>query len=225
LKKYWCIPKEQNADFVAKMEDVLDTYALPYNADCPVICLDEKPYQLLDEIREPIPMKPGQPRRIDNEYLRCGTSSIFVMCEPLKGWHHAHARVRRTSVDFAHEVNWLLTESRYKNAAKIKLVVDNLNTHNIASLYKAFPAPYARELARRIELHYTPKHGSWLNIAEISISILVKQCICRRIKNIELLNTEIAAWEVQYNSTCKTINWQFTTENARIKLLRLYPCF
>jgi hypothetical protein len=223
LKKSWCIPKEQNAEFVAKMEDILDVYELAYDEDCPVICLDEKPYQLLGEVREPLPMKPGQPMREDNEYQRCGTSSIFVMCEPLKGWHHAHARLRRTSVDFAHEIDWLLNQSPYKNAPKIKIIMDNLNTHNIASLYKAFPAQYARSLAKRIEIHYTPKHGSWLNIAEISISILVKQCIGRRIKTIELLNSEIAAWENTYNESCKTINWQFNTSDARIKLARLYP--
>jgi hypothetical protein len=223
LKKSWCIPREQNADFVANMEDVLDVYALEYDENCPVICLDEKPYQLLGEVRESIPMKPGQPMREDHEYERCGTSSIFVMCEPLKGWHHAHARLRRTSVDFAHEIDWLLSHSRYKNAPKIKIIMDNLNTHNIASLYKAFPAPYARALAKRIEIHYTPKHGSWLNIAEISISILVRQCIGRRIKDIQLLNAEIAAWEADYNDSCKVINWQFKTSDARIKLSKLYP--
>ena len=207
------------------MEDVLDVYALEYDANCPVICIDEKPYQLLGEVREPIPMKAGQPVRVDNEYERCGTSSIFVMCEPLKGWHHAHARQRRTSVDFAHEMDWLLTHSPYKHAPKIKIVADNLNTHNTASLYKAFPAPYARELSKRIEFHCTPKHGSWLNIAEISISILVKQCIGRRIRNIELLNAEIAAWESHYNKSCKSINWQFRAVDARINLARLYPSF
>ena len=221
----WCIPPEQNADFVAKMEDVLDVYALPYDENCPVICLDEKPYQLLDERRKPIPMKQGKPQRIDNEYERMGTCSIFVMCEPLKGWHHAKARERRTAVDFAHEINWLLTESPYKNAPKIKLVQDNLNTHVIGSLYKAFPAPKARELAKRLEFHYTPKHGSWLNIAEISISILSKQCIDRRISNIDTLNRQIDAWEVDYNSNRSAVEWQFTTDDARIKLKRLYPVF
>ena len=206
------------------MEDVLDVYALEYDEDCPVICLDEKPYQLLDEVREPIPMQPGTPMRVDSEYERCGTSSIFVMCEPLKGWHHANARQRRTSIDFAHEIDWLLTKSRYKDAPRIKIVLDNLNTHNIAPLYKAFPAAHARELAKRIEFHYTPKHGSWLNVAEISISILVKQCIGRRIKSIDLLNAEIAAWEAEYNIGSKSINWQFKTKDARIKLSRLYPC-
>jgi hypothetical protein len=219
----WCIPPKQNADFVARMEDVLDVYALPYDENCPVICLDEKPYQLLDERRDPMPMKPGSPEKIDNEYGRMGTCSIFVMCEPLKGWHHANARNHRTAVDFAHEIDWLLTRSPYKNAPKIKLVMDNLNTHIIASLYKAFPAAKARELAKRLELHYTPKHGSWLNIAEISISILSKQCIDRRIPDIDLLNAEIMAWEAAYNAQIKTVNWQFTTSDARIKLKALYP--
>ena len=221
----WCIPPEQNADFVAKMEDILDTYSLAYEEDTPVICLDEKPYQLLDESREPIPMKQGKPERIDNEYERKGTCSVFVMCEPLTGWHHANARKQRTAIDFAHEVDWLLTESKYRSAPKIKFVVDNLNTHVISSLYKAFPACKARELARRLEIHYSPKHGSWLNIAEISISILSKQCIDRRIPDLEMLNQEIAAWEAGYNSSHNAVKWQFTTEDARIKLLRLYPVF
>ena len=223
----WCIPPEQSAEFVAKMEDVLDVYALPYNEDVPVICIDEKPYQLLDEKRTPIPMKKGTPLRVDNEYKREGTCSIFVMVEPLRGWHHANGRNRRTSVDYAHEINWLLTDEKspYRDKPKIKIIQDNLNTHNIESLYKAFPAPYARELAKRIEYHYTPKHGSWLNIAEVSISILSKQCLERRIKSLELLNKEIAAWETDYNSGCKEINWQFTTDDARVKLRKLYPVF
>ncbi len=188
-----------------------------------MICLDEKPYQLLDECREPIPMKQGSPMKIDNEYKRCGTCSVFVMCEPLKGWHHAHARPRRTSIDWAHEIEWLLTESPYKNSPKIKLVQDNLNTHFPASLYKAFTAKKAREYVKRLEFHYTPKHGSWLNIAEISISILTKQCIGRRISSLGLLNSYIKAWETFYNSQFKVINWHFTTDDARVKLLKLYP--
>jgi hypothetical protein len=221
----WCVPPEQNADFVAKMEDILDTYSLAHDDDCPVICIDEKPYQLLDERREPIPMKQGKPERVDNEYERMGTCSIFVMCEPLKGWHHANARERRTSIDFACEIDWLLSESPYNSKPKIKLVADNLNTHVISSLYKAFPAAKARELAKRLEIHYTPKHGSWLNIAEISISILSKQCIDRRIPDLETLNREIAAWEKEYNSHCNIVKWHFTTNDARIKLLKLYPVF
>ena len=164
------------------------------------------------------------------------------MTEPLKGWHHAHARERRTALDFAHEIDWLLnhtdldfaheidwllnhTESPYRGVPKIKLVTDNLNIHDIASLYKAFPAPHAHELCRRIEWHYTPKHGSWLNVAEIVIGILERQCIGRRIVDIDTLNRELDAWESDNNSKCKSINWQFTTDDARIRLRRLYPVF
>lgn len=219
----WCIPPLQNADFVAKMEDVLEVYKEPYNAEIPVVCLDEKPYQLLDARREPIPMKAGNPKCIDNEYERHGTCSIFVFCEPLKGWIHGEALHRRTALDYAHQIEWLLTESPYKNATKIKLIQDNLNTHVIASLYKAFPPQKALEYAKRLEFHYTPKHGSWLNIAEIAISVLVKQCIGRRIPSIEQLNAELDAWELHHNSQKHTVNWQFTTENARIKMKKLYP--
>ena len=221
----WCIPPHQSADFVAKMEDVLDVYALPYDASCPVICLDEKPYQLLDERRESLPMRAGSVQKVDDEYERMGTCSIFVMCEPLSGWHHAFAREHRTAVDFALEVDWLLSKSPYKDVPKLRLVVDNLNTHVVSSLYKAFSAVKARELARRLEIHYTPKHGSWLNIAEISISILSKQCIGRRISDLVLLNAELVAWESFYNSQSCSVNWQFTTSDARIKLRKLYPVF
>ena len=209
------------------MEDILDVYAPAYDENCPVICLDEKPYQLHDERRKPIPMKEGKPARFDNEYERMGTCAIFVMTEPLTGWHHAHARERRTAIDFAHEINRLLTndESPYKDAPKIRLVTDNLNIHDISSLYKAFPASHARELVKRIEWHYTPKHGSWLNIAEIVISILERQCIDRRIADIETLNKELAAWEADNNSKCRSVNWQFTADEARVKLWRLYPVF
>ena len=219
----WCIPPEQNADFVAKMEDVLDIYALPYDEKYPVICMDEKPYQLLDEVRDPIPMTPGSPEKIDNEYKRCGTSSIFVATQPLKGWHYAHARERRTAIDFAEEVETLV--NFFPDAVKVRFVTDNLNTHVIASLYKAFPAPKAREIAKKIKIHYTPKHGSWLNIAEIAISILSKQCINKRIPNIEQLNAEISAWMGYSNANLKKVNWQFTTSDARIKLKTLYPVF
>jgi len=219
----WCIPPLQDADFVAKMEDVLEVYREPYNAEIPVICLDEKPYQLLDERREPIPMKKGNPKRVDNEYERNGTCSIFVFCEPLTGWIHGEALSRRTALDYAHQIEWLLTESPYKNCPKIKLVQDNLNTHVIGSLYKAFPPKKALEYAKRLEFHYTPKHGSWLNIAEIAISVLVKQCVGRRIPSLELLNAELDAWELHYNSQEHTVNWQFTAEDARIKLKKLYP--
>lgn len=221
----WCIPPEQDADFVAKMEDILDVYALPLDEDCPVICLDEKPYQLLGECREPIAMKAGSPEKNDSEYIKNGTCSIFVMCQPLKGWQHAHARERRTAVDYAHEIDWLLTESPFKNVPKIKLVQDNLNTHAISSLYKAFEPKKARELAKRLEIHYTPKHGSWLNIAEIPISLLSKQCIGKRIPQIVQLDREISAWESLYNASRNPVKWHFTAEGARVKLRRLYPVF
>ena len=219
----WCIPPEQNADFVAKMEDVLDVYALPYDEKYPVVCLDEKPYQLLDEVRKPLPMTQGCPQKIDNEYKRCGTCSIFVATQPLTGWHYAHAREHRTAVDYAQEIESLV--NFFPGAVKIHLVQDNLNTHVIASLYKAFPASKARELAKKLELHYTPKHGSWLDIAEISISILSKQCINKRIPDIDTLNAEISAWMTISNKNIKKINWQFTTSDARIKLKTLYPVF
>ena len=206
------------------MEDILDLYCLPYDEEYPVVCMDEKPYQLLGEVREPIPMQPGTPRKIDSEYVRNGTCSIFVYCEPLSGWGYAHARERRTKVDWAMEIRWLLKDI-YPKAKKIRLVSDNLNTHVISSLYEAFPAPEARALARRLEMHHTPKHGSWLNIAEIQISILARQCLCRRIPEITALNHELDAWNDCRSLATKPIDWQFTTGDARVKLKFLYPKF
>lgn len=204
------------------MEDILDLYCLPYDEDYPVVCMDEKPYQLLEDILLPIPMKEGSPKRLDYEYKRKGTCSIFVFNEPLKGWTYTTARKRRTAIDFAHEIKKLLTV-HFPKAKKVRLASDNLNTHVPASLYKAFPAKEARELLRRLEFHYTPKHGSWLNMAEISISILARQCINRRIPNLTILNKEISAWCKSQNNNRTPINWQFTTEDARVKLRRLYP--
>jgi len=184
--------------------------------------MDENPYQFLDDVLTPIPMKPGYAKRIDYEYNRKGTCSIFVFNQPLTGWTYVNARHRRTAIDFAHEIKELLTV-HFPNAIKIRLVSDNLNTHVPASLYKAFPAKQARVLLRRIQFHYTPKHGSWLNMAEISISILARQCINRRIPNLATLNKEISAWcDIQLNSRT-LINWQFTSADARIRLRRLYP--
>lgn len=204
------------------MEDILDLYCLAYDEDYPVICMDEKPYQLLDDILTPIPIKQGTVKKIDYEYERKGTCSIFVFTEPLTGWHYANARNRRTAIDFAHEIKKLLTVY-YTKAKKIRLVVDNLNTHVPAALYNAFPANEARELLKRIEFHYTPKHGSWLNIAEIGISLLARQCINRRIPNLDILNFELTAWCDEYNKVRTPVNWQFTTDDARIKLRKLYP--
>jgi hypothetical protein len=204
------------------MEDILDIYCLPYDENYPVICMDEKPYQLLGEVRESIPMAAGRVRKIDSEYIRKGTCSIFVFTEPLTGWTYTHARTRRTKLDWAEEIRWLL-EGPYRAAPKIRLVTDNLNTHVISSLYLAFPADQARRLARRLEIHYTPKHGSWLNIAEIQISVLSRQCLCRRIPVLDALNRELFAWNQQQNLSCKPVNWQFATDDARIKLKYLYP--
>lgn len=206
------------------MEDVLDVYQLPYDADCPVICMDEKPYQLLDEAREPIPMKAAKPRREDSEYVRHGTCSIFVFTEPLAGWRHVAVREQRTRIDWAEQVRELL-DVHYPNVPKIKLVMDNLNTHSIASLYQAFEPETARRLAKRLEIHYTPKHGSWLNIAEIELSVMTSQCLGRRIPSIPELARELSAWECARNQRQKGVDWQFTTADARIKLKRLYPQF
>jgi hypothetical protein len=206
------------------MEDVLDLYQLPYDANYPVVCMDEKPYQLLGESRAPIPMKAGKPERQDGEYVRNGTCSIFIFNEPLSGWRHTCVCERRTKIDWANQIRILL-EQYYPHVAKIRLVMDNLNTHVISSLYEAFPPELARNLARRLEIHYTPKHGSWLNMAEIELSVLSKQCLDRRIDDIALLSKELSFWEANRNAIQKGVDWQFTTVDARIKLKRLYPQF
>lgn len=222
MKEEWCIPKGEDGAFVAAMEDVLDVYCQPYDASIPVICMDEKPYQLLEQVRDPIPMTSGHPLREDGEYIRRGTCSIFVFLEPLTGWCHANAKEQRTRVDWAEQVQHLL-EVDFPNAPKIRLVMDNLNTHTTASLYKAFEPQKARELAKRLEIHYTPKHGSWLNMAEIQISVLARQCLSRRIPTLQNVNLEIAAWQTDRLSRPVKVNWQFTTDNARIRLKHLYP--
>jgi len=204
------------------MEDVLDVYTRPYDADFPVVCMDEKPYQLLGEVRQPIAIKPGKPKREDNEYKRNGTCSIFLFTEPLVGWRHTNARFRRTKIDWAHEIKELLTV-HYPDAQKVCLVMDNLNTHSISSLYEAFPPREARELAKRLEIHFTPKHGSWLNIAEIELGSLSRQCLDKRIDILDVLNANMKAWEQNRNTSQKSVDWQFTTDDARIKLKRLYP--
>ena len=223
MKKCWNIPPQQNAAFVASMEDVLAVYSRPFDELCPVICMDEKPLQLLGETQEKIKMKPGAPERYDSEYVRHGTCSIFLFTEPLSGWRNALALERRTRVDWANQIKWLLTEV-YHDAKKVVLVMDNLNTHNIASLYEAFPPAEAFALAQKLEIHYTPKHGSWLDIAEIELSALSRQCLShRRINSLADLNRELAAWAHNRNMSQKGVDWQFTTEDARIKLKRLYP--
>ena len=206
------------------MEDVLDLYQQPFDETSPVICMDEKPYQLLGETRTPIPMEPGKPERRDGEYIRNGTCSIFIFTEPLAGWRHVEVCERRTRIDWANQIRELL-EVHYPDAPKIRLVMDNLNTHSISSLYEAFEPETARRLAKRLEIHYTPKHGSWLNIAEIELSAMAKQCLGRRIPSITELREELSAWESTRNRNQKGVDWQFTTNTARIKLKRLYPQF
>ena len=184
--------------------------------------MDEKPYQLLGQVRDPVPAGPGQDRKEDSEYVRCGTCSIFVWTEPLRGWRRVHALPRRTRIDWAAQVKHLLTVD-YPDAQTVVLVMDNLNTHNIASLYEAFDPGEAFTLAQRLEIHHTPKHGSWLNIAEIELSALTRQCLDRRINNLDTLNTELTAWQHTTNTDQRQVNWQFTTEDARTKLRHLYP--
>jgi hypothetical protein len=235
LSKYWCIPKEKDAEYVQRMEDVLGIYKRRYNPNVPVICMDEKPIQLLGEMRERISAKPlridpdtnielsGTPEKIDYEYERCGTASIFMFCEPLGGWRHTVALKTRKKGDFAvmmHEISQIY----YPEVDKIILVADNLNTHTPASFYEAFPPDTAYMLSQKFEFHYTPKHASWLNIAENELSSLSLQCLGNnRICSIDELNEIMTAWETDRNSRQKGVNWQFTTEDARIKLKRLYP--
>ena len=204
------------------MEDVLGVYARPYDPAFPVVVMDEKPLQLLADARPGTPAAPGRPARQDSEYVRHGTCSIFVWAEPLRGWRRAYAEPTRTRLDWAAGVERLLTVD-YPNAEKVVLVMDNLNTHNTASLYQAFPPGKAYALANRLEIHHTPKHGSWLNIAEIELSCLTKQCLGRRIHDLDALNTELSAWTQATNADERQVEWRFTTSDARIKLRHLYP--
>lgn len=224
MKKMWCIPPKHNAAFVANMEDVLEVYARPYNADFPVVCMDEKPFQLLDERYKPIPMGGKNPvLKYDCEYERKGTCSIFMFTEPLAGWRHTIALAQRTRFDWANRIKWLLDE-QYPSAKKVVLVMDNLNTHGIHSLYDTFPPEEAFRLAQRLEIHFTPKHGSWLNIAELELSALSIQCLeQRRIPSIDLLNIHLLAWFSDRNILQKGVSWQFTNSVARVKLKSLYP--
>ena len=218
------MPEGPSAEFVATMEDVLDVYHRPYDPDRPVVCMDECSKQLIGEVREPLPPKPGQIAKYDSEYERRGTANVFLAVEPLAGKRTVRVTDRRTRVDWAQFVRLLLL-TMYPDVAKVILVMDNLNTHSIASLYEAFDAETARSLAARLEIHYTPKHGSWLNMAETELSIVSRQCLDRRIENKDVMEREIAIWEMSRNEACARINWQFTTADARIKLKRLYPSF
>lgn len=204
------------------MEDVLDVYELPYNPDVPVVCMDEKPYQLLGEARDSWAMRPGDNKKVDSEYVRNGTCSIFAFVEALAGKHHVSVREHRTAIDWAEEIKYLV-DIMYPDKKKIIIVMDNLNIHKASSLYKAFPAKEARRIIKKLEIHYTPKHGSWLDIAEIELNVMTRQCLSRRIESIDILRTELAAWENERNSSSAKVNWQFTAKNARIKLISLYP--
>ena len=206
------------------MEDVLEVYQRPFDPHFPVVCMDEQPVQLIKETRTPLPPEPGKPERYDHEYERNGTASIFMFCEPLAGIRTVSALEQRTMIDWAHQVKHLLT-THYPQAKKVVLVCDNLNTHKPASFYKAFPPIEARKLLSRLEIHHTPKHGSWLNMAEIELAALTRQCLDRRIPDLPTLQSEIATWNDHRNTANKTISWQFTTQDARIKLKRLYPAF
>lgn len=204
------------------MEDVLDLYHEPYDSLRPVICMDETSKQLVEELRIPIPARPGYPQRVDYEYERKGAANVFMFSEPLRGWRWAPVTERRTRVDWANAVRELL-EVHYPFADVVRLVMDNLNVHSIASLYEAFEPETARRLTRRLEIHHTPKHGSWLNVAEIELKALQVQCISRRIANLATLRREVTAWELERNRRTVAVDWHFTTPDARIKLKHLYP--
>ena len=204
------------------MEDVLEVYTRPYDPARPVVCLDELNKQWVAEIQTPLPVEPGQPARFDYEYERCGTANLFMINEPLIGQRHVTVTEPRTAVDFAQVVRDLL-EVHYPHAEKVVLVIDNLNTHKPAALYQAFEPAVARSLIDRLEIHYPPKHGSWLNMAEIELSILSRQCLDRRIPDLDTVTREVAAWEQARNANPRPVNWRFTTPDARIKLKRLYP--
>jgi hypothetical protein len=218
----WVIPSPADPDYVWHLEDVLDVYQRPYDPCRPLICMDETSKQLLGEIRKPLPTVPGHAARYDAEYVRHGVANLFIFNEPLVGRRHVRVRDQRTQQDWAWVMRELIEET-YADADRIVLVMDNLNTHTPASFYATFPPDVAKRLTDRLEIHYTPKHGSWLNMAEIELGILSKQCLDRRIPHRERLRTEVAAWESERNNAHRKINWQFTTKDARIKLRSLYP--
>ena len=216
------IPPAHDGAYVACLEDVLAVYQRPLDPARPVVCMDEQPVQLVKETRAPVPAAPGRPRRVDYEYERAGTANLFVFSEPLTGWRRVRATPRRTKGDWATEIHTLLTD-RYANAAKVILVLDNLNTHTLGALYDAFPPAEARRLAERLELHYTPKHGSGLNIAENELSALTTQCLARRLGTLDQLEQEVHAWETSRNDARGRVDWRFTIDRAREKMRPVYP--
>ena len=220
VKKQWCIPPEASEAFVAAMEDILDLYACPEDPEHPVVCVDETSKQHLQQTRPPLRLTVGKPYRYDSEYKRNGVSNLFMIFAPLDGFRHVEVTDQRRSIDFAHICRDIV-DVHFPDAEKILLVCDNLNTHKPASLYKAFDTQEARRIAEKLEFHYTPKHGSWLNILEFSV--LKRQCLSRRIPDQQTLKREVQAWQNRRNQQCSTVHWRFTTQDARIKLKKLYP--
>jgi hypothetical protein len=222
LKKEWCIPPKANGAFVAQMEEVLDLYEKPYDFHRPLVCMDETSKQLVSDVQTPLSPQPGQIARQDYEYERQGVRNLFIGFEPLQSQRHVQVTNQRTAVDWAHFMQGL-AETHYPDAEKIVVVMDNLNTHGPGSFYEAFPPAEAKRLAARFEFHYTPKHGSWLNMAEIELSALSRMCLDRRIPDQATLTREVSAWESERNAKSVTVEWRFTTADARIKLKKLYP--
>ena len=222
MKKQWCIPPKASARFVWHMEDVLDVYTRPYDPKRPLVCMDETSKQLVGERRVPLPLQPGKPVRYDAEYVRNGVCNLFVFYEPLCGRRQLHLTDQRTRNDWAHCIKDLV-DGQHSQADKIVLVMDQLNTHSPASLYEAFAPAEAKRLADKLEIHYTPKHGSWLNMAEIELSVLSRQCLNRRIADKATLGREVAAWQQRRDARAGKAHWRFTTADARIKLRHLYP--
>ncbi len=222
IKKQWCIPTQADAEFVYHMEDVLSVYTRPYDRARPQVCMDEINTQLLSDTRDPLPMEPGHPKREDYEYERAGICNIFLACEPLTGLRYTMVAAQRTNHDWSQFIRQL-ADAHYPTAEKIVLVMDNLNTHTLAALYEVFPVAEARRLCQRFEVHYTPKHASWLNMAEIELSALDRQCLAQRLPSLQIASQQVAAWTARRNRAAVTINWRFTAEDASIKLKHLYP--
>ena len=219
----WCIPPEQDAAFVCQMEQVLEVYKRPYDPKYPVVCMDEQPKQLIAEVTQPLPTKPGQPACIDYEYIREGCCNIWMFVEPLGGWRSVRVSETKRAVDWAQQVKQLVDDPRYADAQRITLVCDNLNTHHFASFYQAFDPTEALRLTQKLELIHTPKHGSWLNVAESELSVLTRQCLAGRIAQQAVVASEASTWTSHRNNRQIGVDWQFTTADARIKLKRLYP--
>lgn len=224
MAEQWCFAPTADPAFVAQMEDVLEVYARPNDPAHPVVCLDETSRQLLSETRAPLPVVPGVPARYDPEYVRGGVAQLFLVTEPLRGWRHVTVGERRTRLEFARCIKELV-DVHYPDAERIVLVMDQLNIHSTASLYAAFPPEEARRLAAKLEIHHTPKHGSWLNMAELELSVLARQCLRQRLPDEAAMREAVTAWAERRNASIHTIDWQFTTDDARTRLRRLYPAF